>query len=213
MINYKKSEGILLVANNKTMLIDIGDGHKGILRESALEMSDYRTTEIEVLMLTHLHSAHTQSLKDFLSEEMVRAVLLPYEESEEFSEIKKVAKECGSEVLVYERGELLDFEGVSLQTHENTYIKRSVQPVFRLDITAYGESFTYVSAAYMESDGDKDFYDSDFLWFGNHGPLYKELYLPRINGECRVFAYGAAFEYLDDSIKAENINNIYLKEN
>lgn len=213
MINYKKSDGILIVANNKTMLIDISDGHKGILREGAVEMGEERKTEIEVLMLTHLHSAHVQSLDKFLSEEMVRAVLLPFEGSEEFTAVEKVVEDHNAKVLVYERGDTVKFEGTVLQTYENTYIKRSVQPILRIDINAYGETFTYVSSAYMEGDGDRDFKNTDHLWFGNHGPLYRETYKPKIDGECRVYAEGAASQYIDENIKTEKIKNIYLKEN
>lgn len=210
MVENKKSDGIVLVSDGKSMIIDMGNGHAPIARSQLSHMSKLRATEIEVYMLTHLHTAHIQTFTSLIYGQMVRTVLIPYEDCDAFYAIQEIAADAGVQVVIYTPGDTVIFEDATITTYEHAYISRSTQPAIRLDVSAFGEEFTYLGGAYLEAEPDSELRDAEFIWFATHGPLYKKEFSPRLFGSCRVFCSESASEYIDDGIAFEEPRLIYL---
>ncbi len=200
MIEQKKSEGLLISSDNKVMVIDVGNGYSPVFKSVLSRLSSVQATEIEVLMLTHLHTSHPSTLTSLFSSQTVRTVVLPREESQEYYNIIELCESHGIDYIPYTCGDTLNFEDCIIQTDKIKYIKRSRQPIVRLDITAFGEKFTYLGASYVESFEEDDLAESAYVWFGDHGPLYKETFEPGVADSCEIFASDEARNYISEKI-------------
>lgn len=185
MVTYKSNDGLCLVSNNKTMLIDIGNGYSGILNEGSDFFKSTRATETEVIMLTHYHKAYGDSLDTFLSRNIVRQLMVPRDIGKT-SQLERICQKHGTDLKYFDPSEEIVFEDATIVPFENTYIERSVQPIVRIDIKAKGKIFTYVGSAYSESAPDA-YFDCDYLFIGGHGPLYKKIYTPETREGCAVY--------------------------
>ncbi len=201
MLTYKSSDGLCLIDQNKAMIIDIGNGYSGILKEEMAFLKTTRATQIEILMLTHCHKSHIETLDTFFAQCIVRNLLIPETDNKIKDSISRVCQKHGVTLKSFSHDEKIRFETVTVIPKESIFIKRSVQPIVRIDITSRDRTFTYVGAAYYESCPDACL-DSDFVFFGDHGPLYKEKYTPNTTEDCRIFASNNASLFMDDSKKA-----------
>ncbi len=196
MLTYKSNDGLCLVNKNKAMIIDMGNGYSGILSAGSTVLQDTQTTEIEILMLTHYHNSYVNTLDSFLSRNIVRNLLIPYPENDVAVQLEKLCQKHGVTVKSYHPEEKILFEDITLVPWENTYIKRSVQPIVRIDISAKGKTLTYVGAAFSES-APNTFFDSDYIFFGDHGPLYKNKFSPNAKENCRIYAANNASSFIN----------------
>ncbi|MBQ2729198.1 MAG: ComEC/Rec2 family competence protein [Clostridia bacterium] len=210
MLSYKSNEGIFLLSDRKAMIVDMGNGYSGIMKEGALALDSTYATEIELLMLTHLHNSYPSTLDAFFSDHMVRTLLAPEGEDFDYEALEEVTKKHVVALSYYSYGDKIEFEDVTLKTSENLYIKRSVQPIVRLDIEAYGHTFTYVGGAYLESIPDAEL-DCDFIFFGDHGPLYKAEFTPDLFENCHVYAAKKAKSYINTHVSVNEPKTIILE--
>ena len=195
MLTYKTNDGLCLVSQNKTMIIDMGNGYSGILREGSEFLKSTQTTEIEILMLTHYHKSYNDSVDRFLSRNIVRNLLIPCTDNDIKGQLERLGRKHGVSVLLFNPNEKIEFEDAVIIPSENAYIKRSVQPIVRIDIEAKGKTFTYVGGSYSESAPDT-YFDCNYLFFGDHGPLYKKKFEPHTAADCSIFASQSAAAFI-----------------
>ncbi len=187
MLEHKQSDGLLIFSENKAMVIDIGNGYSKISDLAVNALSSGQATEIEVLMLTHIHTSHPATLQDLFSSKIVRTVVLPKEEGEAYYDTVEVCKANNVPYVEYICGDTVSFADCKIKTYKSEYIKRSTQPIIRLDIKAFDEQFTYLGAAYVEGLPTADLSDSDHVLFGGHGPRYKSTFSPTLSDSCKIY--------------------------
>ncbi|MCI8611259.1 MAG: hypothetical protein HFE66_04975 [Clostridiales bacterium] len=194
-----KNDGLVVTYGERALLIDITAGGYSTLRRGAAVSKPLYCTEIEAVMLTHLHNKHIESLEKLWNREMVRQVWVPDEDTEAAYRLYEKAAAAGVEIVTYTPGETLSFLGTRVVTHESDYLERSVQPIIRLDVEAGDSRLVYLGASWAEAYSLEEFQikDTEVLWFGAHGPLYKtEVNAAGLSGVKAVFCTGQALEYV-----------------
>lgn len=202
-----KNDGLVVTRGERALLIDITAGGYSILRRGADVSKPLYCTEIEAVMLTHLHNKHIESLEKLWKREMVRQIWIPDENSELTYRLYEKAAAAGVEIVTYTPGEVLSFEGAQIVTYESKYLDRSVQPIIRLDVEAGDSRLVYLGASWAEACRLDEFQtkDTEVLWFGAHGPLYKaQVYASRLSAVKAVFRTGQALEYVHSEGKSES---------
>ncbi len=202
-----KNDGLVVTSGEHALLIDITAGGYSTLRRGAAVSKPLYCTEIEAVMLTHLHSKHIASLEKLWKRERVRQIWVPDEDSETAYRLYEKAAAAGVEIVTYTPGDNLSFEGASIVTYESAYLDRSVQPIIRLDVEAGDSRLVYLGASWAEACRLNEFQteDTEVLWFGAHGPLYKaQVYASRLSAVKAVFRTGQALEYVHIGNKPES---------
>lgn len=194
MLTYKSNDGIFLATDKKAMVIDMANGYSGILGEGLEHTSVIPASEIEAVVLTHLHNTTAATVKSFILKNTVRRVYVPKEESSNFDAVMKIAKKYGSEAVSYDYGDVILFGDSEIKICEPSYLKRSVQPSLRVEICAYNERFIYLGGGYCEAEGVNSFCEGDTVWFGVHGPKYKKSF--SVSGNAQIFASEDAIPYI-----------------
>lgn len=197
MENHKDSDAIVITSENRAMIIDIGNGYMPILRQSLERVKDEGLTEIEVLMLTHVHNSHPSTIQKLLENNIIRTVMLPDNSSPASSELIDVCKSLGVKVKIYEYGADIPFGDAIVQNHKPLFIDRSVQPIINVCIVGNDERFDYYGGGYAEAIPDADLTTADHIWFGTHGPLYKEEFSPATSLACRIYVSEKDEEYIN----------------
>ena len=199
-----KNDGLVVTHGERALLIDITAGGYSTLRRGADMSKPLYCTEIEAVMLTHLHNKHIASLEKLWARERVRQIWVPNEDSELSYRLYEKAAAAGVEIVTYTPGEVLSFEGVRIATYESKYLDRSVQPIIRLDVEAEDSRLVYLGASWAEACRLDEFQteDTEVLWFGAHGPLYKaQVYTSELSAVKAVFRTGQALEYVHSENK------------
>ena len=160
---------------------------------------------------------------------MVRELWLPYPEStDEYNlmvPLVDLARDCGVDVYVFERGSNIEaFEFTTIVT-ENYYIDRSKMPITLVNIASRGGSLTYCGSAFNESDSLSEINNylkrSDYIIFGAQGPKTKKHYsLPEGNSaDMVIFADQIRAAYFEESkiqrfkrVLAEDYCTVYIKD-
>ncbi len=202
-----KNDGIVVTYGERALLIDITAGGYSTLRRGALVSKPLYCTEIEAVMLTHLHSKHIESLEKLWKREMVRQIWVPDEDTETAYRLYEKAAAAGVEIVTYTPGEVLSFGEAQIVTYESQYLDRSVQPIIRLDVEAEDSRLVYLGASWAEAYELDEFQteETEVLWFGAHGPLYKaEVYASELSAVKAVFRTGGALEYVHIGDKPES---------
>ena len=168
-------DAITVVSGGKAYVIDIGNGYSGSLYQALQTAEKSVCGETETLVLTHFHTAHISTLSRLLASFKVREVAVPSElKAEELAFLEETASAFGAKLTRYDFGDSLSMGDVCVSIAEPLYIKRSVQPVVRIDISAVGESFVYLGSSYPEACLNPDIPRGATVCLGSHGPKYKK---------------------------------------
>ncbi len=177
----KTSEGFLVVSGADTMYVDVGIGGKALPREG-VELSDeyYSTVSLDGFMLTHYHSGHISVVKYMLLHYDIGALYLPEPENDNdrsvFEDIKSIAEGCN--IVIYKRGEDVEFGNVTLETFEYSLLERSTHPVLMLEINLGDKQILWLGSSVTESElafeAERSIAESEAVILGHHGPTLKE---------------------------------------
>ena len=168
-------DAITVVSGGKAYVIDIGNGYSGSLYPALQTAEKSVCGETEILVLTHFHTAHISTLSRLLASFKVREVAVPSVlKADELASLKETASAFGAKLTLYDFGDSLSMGDAHVSIAEPLYIKRSVQPVVRIDISAEGEDFVYLGASYPEACLDPDIPRGAAVCLGSHGPKYKK---------------------------------------
>ena len=195
----EKNDGLVIAEGEKVLLVDISSGGYSVLRRGATTSEAFYATEIEAVMLTHLHSKHIETLEKLWNRNMVRQVWIPEEDSKTAYQLYERADAAGVKIVTYTPGETLSFGKTKIITYESGFLDRSVQPIIRLDVEAKEERLVYLGSSYAEAYGMEEIekISAGVLWFGAHGPLYKkEVDASALPNVQSVFLTGDAFQYV-----------------
>ena len=197
----EKHDAIVITSGEDTLLIDNSAGGYSIFRQGVTAAKTYYSTEIEAVMLTHPHRKHIASLEKLWNQQRVRQVWIPDEDTEICYQICEKAAAAGVKIVTYKPGDALSFGNAQITTYANGFLKRSVQPIVRVDVAAAGEQMIYLGASYGEAFSMEEIKTASakVIWFGSHGPLYEKEADISDFAAGSVFCTGNAAEYIDTS--------------
>ena len=211
-----KNEGFIIRDGLDYIIIDVSDGSKKMLYNMYELASEASASEIETLVLTHLHSKHTASVDDLTGRMIVRRVLLPEGENDDsrdiYGKLLEICRVKGIEVVSYKlcHGETFSDGDFSIAFHNYTKLSRSTHPVISFEFSLDGQNYLYGGASRSESD---DFIAAstlaDTVFIGNHPPKTKTNHLPPI--KSAVVSAGEISDELKEILK--NTETVYLSEN
>ncbi len=212
-INYKNEDVILLVSDGDSMLIDITSGSKSVMSLARSALAQNNQTDIDMLLLTHLHSKHGISLKALLRERIVKTLIIPEptSQNERYSlvDILNAIEEYDINIMYYsvEEETTVKLNGVAIELPEYTKIKRSTHPMTAMNFVTESGRFSYGGGSIWESEYMWDFVaDSTRLLLGKHGAVYKT---PPEEIADGVIAMVVADHSLADDALAGKIDGIY----
>ncbi|MBE6580018.1 MAG: hypothetical protein E7650_00190 [Ruminococcaceae bacterium] len=103
-----KQEGIVCTSAGRSLLIDVSGGSYAQLNEDWSLACDGYATQIDVLCLTHYHTAHAAGFSKLASRVTVRQLWVPtpttVQEAQTLQALFENATACGTAVVLYEYG-------------------------------------------------------------------------------------------------------------
>lgn len=180
-ISTGKDETVLVACENESAIIDISDGSLNRLRLVSSEAHNSGITEFDTLILTHYHTKHLASISRFISEEMVRKVILPYPETDAdawvMAQLVDTIQSAGCKCVIVAPFAEVSLPGrVTLTMSDISRLERSEHPMLWLSFSDGDERITYVGESSWEHEGtaiDELISESNILYFGGHGPVAK----------------------------------------
>ena len=196
------NEAILVMENGNTLLCDISNGSYSAINYAYGFAKKSGATELDALLLTHLHKRHVSAFERISGTAYVRMLILPAPETEAEENIvlslREIAESKNIPVGTYTRGETgISFFDTMLRIDTDT-LKRSTHPIIAVHMTAYGHEIAYVSAS-AEEKLTPDTAPLDMVIFGAHGPIYKKKFNGPGEADRMVFrgdSYGFAADGL-----------------
>ena len=199
------NEAILVMENGNTLLCDISNGSYSAINYAYSFAKKSGATELDALLLTHLHKRHVSAFERISGTAFVRMLILPAPETEAEENIalglQEIAANKNIPVGTYTRGDtgILFFDTV-LRIDTDT-LKRSTHPILAVHITAHGHEIAYISAS-AEEKMTPDTAPLDMVIFGAHGPIYKKEFHGPGNAE-RIIFRGRSYEFASDALLAK----------
>ncbi len=199
---YKKNDAVTVVSEGKYLLCDMSDGSYSAMRAAYETARLHHATELEAILLTHLHARHIHTFDRISNTTYVRALILPEAENENETAFAASLIACANEkgIPVYQystsAGSTVQFADVHLQM-TRSYISRSSHPILSLSVKANEKTVQYLGTSFSETETIDP--SADTLIFGIHGPIYKKTYtLPQgaaireicFRGESAVYLHG-----------------------
>ncbi len=213
-----KSDVMGIVSHGETVVIDISTGGYSVLGEAVDHIGDFYECEIDVLVLTHYHGYHVNSLRKLLGKIKVHKILLPEPTSEK--EMDYYRDICGQlagyvDVEVYAMdgtASTLRIGNAELILPETEYLERSSHPIVRFSASIGEKGFSYLGAGATETDFSD--YVNSVVVFGSNGPSVRNIFdiEPLSDSELLIFANSSHADFADmDSVYgqiafAENYN-------
>ena len=166
---------LTFVSDSKAYVIDIGNGNLGALNDTLYEAEGSAFGETEALVLSQFRKSYTSTLPYLCSTHKIRSILIPDTLSaSEADLIEKSITGSGTKLSEYSYSQDVLLGSASVEIEEPQYIKRSVQPIFRINISGGEESFVYLGCAYNEIDPYPDIPEGCAIVLGSYGPKYKK---------------------------------------
>lgn len=211
-----KNDGFILRDGGSFTVIDVSDGSKKSSYNIYSCASDEKASEIDTLILSHLHSKHVSSVDEFTSRMIVRRVLLPLAESDKdadtFEKLTEMLEAKNVRIETYKRasGEVFKDGDVELNFHTYVKLSRSTHPVVTFDFTLDGKHYVYGGGSRTESS---DFTEiaplCDMMFIGAHHPKTKDYALPQV--KFAVVSNGEDTSEIHNALR--NCKNVvYLKD-
>ena len=187
-----KSDAVGIVSGNETVVVDISTGGYSVLSDVMKQAEDFYACEIDVLVLTHYHSYHANTLRRLTEQIKIRRILVPEPSTEkEYTYYSDICSVLGDfvETERYQTDETqkIEVRNAVLTLHPAEYIGRSTHPIVRFSATVGEKSFGYLG----ESATETDFSDMkcDVVVFGSHGPVLHHIFdsAPFASAELVIF--------------------------
>ncbi len=149
------NDAVWVIDGDEAALCDFSNGSPWLYRELTEKFSQTTATEIESVVLTQYHETHPSSMSYLLESEIVRTLYLPPPRDAESTviatELWKIAHDAGSEVVVYEGGEVPLTENVSADIE----LGASDTDAFAVTLMGSNEKISYVTKKWLEGAEEK----------------------------------------------------------
>ena len=205
-----KSDAVGIVSGNETVIIDISTGGYSVLSEAAKHAEDFYACEIDVLVLTHYHSYHANTLHRLTESVKVRRLLLPMPTSEQdYEYYQKLCDQLEElvEIETYQADgtQRLEAGNAEIALPRTEYIKRSTHPIVSFSIALEDKGLSYLGESATETDvyGMKN----SVMIFGSHGPSAKHIFDSSLiaDAELVIFTDPSYMELTDTEAFADKL--------
>ncbi len=194
MISEHGNESIFFSYGKTCTLVDISDGSLTEIPDILEELERLRCTELDTLVLTHVHPKMTAYLYVLSSNILIRNLLLPMPLSEQEAAIaSRIAEEATLHGIAvsYGNGQAPNVEILSMGRADSNGIESSVWFALRVRDTV----LTYIGQGALESDRRSEavnlLYSSDVAILGEHGAKSTEKTRLPSNLPCSVLIYSS----------------------
>lgn len=200
-----KSDAVGIVSEGKTVLVDISTGGYSVLGRAADHIEDFCECELDVLVLTHYHFYHPNTLRKLMNRLKIHHIYLPEPITEDdLFCYRAICDQLDGkvEITVYPSDGMqsLKVGNAVLNLLPTEYTERSVHPIVRFTGTVGEKGFTYLGEGATERDlsGDKN----EVMIFGSNGPSVKHIFdsEPIVGAELVIFADPSHAELTDTEI-------------
>ncbi len=196
-----KNDTLLLRHGDKSVIVEATDGSGLHLRSIVENLKKTGCTEVESIVLTHVHKKHLSALLSINEYIMLREVLLPEpaDKDEEFiaESIVSALQKLGVEVKLYPRSDGKSFSagGIEFNTFDYTLLSRSTHPVVNIQFKLCGKSYVYAGGSANEGSAAARgaCFNADTVIFGGHAPVYKSKEELAVGGD-RVISPAAKWD-------------------
>ena len=174
-----KSDAFGVISRNETVVIDISTGGYSVLAEAVKHTEEFYACEIDVLVLTHYHSYHADTLHRLTEQVKIRRVLLPEPHSEQdlahYREILGVLEGAVDTELYQTDGtQKIEVGNAVLTLPRTEYIKRSTHPITSFSVSVGEKGVSYFGESATETDLGGT--GNDVVIFGSHGPEIRHIF-------------------------------------
>ncbi len=218
-LNCGASEALTLNINGRGVIIDVSTGGATGINAADALLDENAVPEPEILILTHVHGAHADTLRKYCGKSFLKEIFIPVpgsdSERKDVAEVTATAAELGLTIRTYDRKSgVITVEGAAVSMPYFGYLKRSVQPVFALSVENGGGSVLYLSPSVWEAgfNAGKAAAGSDAVFVGAHGPAPKaKLY---IGADVGVFAAERSAGYVlneSETVAADGAVTVVIK--
>jgi len=165
-----KNEIIYSVNDGSLTVTDISDGAYSPYKAVITEASRLGSTSIDSLILTHIDESHAFSIDYVLRSNFVKTLYIPKinQNAEAALSLAKTAKLCGTEVVLYESEEIIEFSGGRFAFAE---CEESENIVFAF---SGKHNLIYLESANCYKKYESALDEFDTVIFGIHGGLPSE---------------------------------------
>ncbi len=191
-----KNDMIGIVDEGNVMLIDVTNGGKRVPKIAVDVLAEYHRCEIDLYVVTHLHSYHANTLRTLADDIKIHRVLLPMVETEEdAAHINAIiqALDGACEVELYKRDgkNIANVGKTAVRLPAYHTIDRSEHPLILFSAETDGVgSWIYCGSSSMEiCEYWDDLQDYRAVLFGSHGPIVKNVFDDRglVSAELVLF--------------------------
>ena len=205
-----KSDAVGIVSEGKTVLVDISTGGYSVLGRAADHIEEFCECELDVLVLTHYHFYHPNTLRKLMNRLKIHRIYLPEPITEDdLFCYRAICDQLDGKVQItaYPANgtEAVQVGNVSLSLPETEYLERSTHPIVRFAGMIAEKGFTYLGEGATERDLSAD--KNEVMIFGSNGPSIKHIFdsEPIENAELIIFADPTHAELTDTEIIAGKI--------
>jgi len=173
-----KSDVVGIVSAGEVALVDISTGGSAVPSRSADRITDFYACEIDLFVVTHYHSYHTNTLMKLMKRVKIHRVLLPMPstEAEEayFHEIcASIAPYTEIEIYRPDGKDQIRIGDSVLTLPKSELIDRSVHPTVRFSVRSESrdKGLSYIGEGATETSLSG--FENSVVIFGSHGPTVK----------------------------------------
>ena len=205
-----KSDAVGIVSGNETVIVDISTGGYSVLSEAVKHAEDFYACEIDVLVLTHYHSYHANTLHRLTESVKVRRLLLPTPSSDQdYEYYRRLCDQLEGivEIETYQADgtQRLEAGNAEIALPRTEYIKRSTHPIVSFSVSLEGKGLSYLGESATETDIDD--MKNAVMIFGSHGPSAKHIFdsSPLTDAELVIFTDRSYTELTDTEKFADKL--------
>ena len=178
-LNCGASEMITAKIDGHGIIIDVSTGGgTGVFAADAV-LDEDAVPEPDILILTHLHQYHANTVAKYAGRSFLRKIYLPEPtdgERDYYDAAAEAARNAGLTVHTYVRGaDVIKIGDLLVSMPYFGFLKRSVKPVFALSAESGSGKVLYLSSSVWETDFDTEAYAEGCtaVIVGSHGPNLK----------------------------------------
>ena len=189
-----KSDAVGIVSGNETVVVDISTGGYSVPMEAVKNAETFYASEIDVLVLTHYHSYHANTLRRLTEQVKIRRLLLPEPSSEK--EYVYYAEICSAldgladtEFYQTDGTQRMEVGNAVLTLPRAEYIGRSTHPIVSFSVAVGEKGVTYLGESATETALPD--MEQEVVILGSHGPVARHIF------EAAPFAEAALVVFAD----------------
>lgn len=219
-INHADNEFLLFCAEGQgAVLCDVTDGSYSAYRTALREIESQHMTEIDSLIITHLHKRHAASLDKLLSNNIVRHIYIysktAADNTEYYKNALEIAQKYGVDVQTVDLYSITDIAGGKLKVMRS-YNGYDWHLTVAVNYERNGISLTYLSNGLCENS---EFYIdisymtgcSEYVIFGGHGSIATSIPVFICDAYTKEIVFGneTVAKYADVFKKSDCRSEIY----